>query len=330
MSFTQVPPLPPTKTTGVISPDTVAKRTAFLARFLHTIASTPLFLRSPFLTSFLKETSKDHFRKVKKSAKRVKRAEKVQEHSTIGDSVPCSASLMTDHFNVISDFLSSSEHLKRKLKRQSESLISSLVAVSKEIESFAELLKSISELQDVATRTDTLSWNYGSFATAMFQWSKWEMEIAEICKEKLNLFFKYRYMEVKELKEILKERENRLQSFVKASEKLEAKKTKLWAQGDVSKWNLSASDLLDIPGLRSDKAQAFARMLPSETLQVQGLQDSYGYCNYLAKGEVYRMISYCNEQEKTHFAEVSLLMEQCLQSLALEWRTLSSSLSSSH
>lgn len=326
----QVPPLPPKKSTGLASSDTVTKRTAFLTRFLHTLAATPLFLHSPYLLAFLKETSNDHFSKIQKTTKRLKRPDFVQEQPSLSDTVMCSSPVLTDHFSVISDFLAATELLKKKLKRQSESLIFALNSLSKELESFAETLKSLSDLQDVATRTDTMRWNYGSFASAMFQWSKHEAELAELCKDNLNLFFKYRYSETAELKEVLKEREARLQIYLRAAERLEGRKSKLWAQGDAGKWMLSAADLLQLSFLRSDKAQAFAKMLPAETMTVKSLQDTYGYFNYLAKAEIYRLVTYSNDTETHHFAEFSSLVEHCLQSLALEWRTFTSTLSSSH
>lgn len=326
----QVPPLPPKKTTGQVSTDTISKRTAFLGRFLQTIAATPLFLRSPYLLSFLQEASNDHFHQVQKTAKRLKRPELVQEQPSLTDTVICSSPLLTDHFTVISDFLTHSEALKKKLKRQSESLISALSSLSKELEAFAETLKALSELQDVATRTDTMRWNYGSFATAMFQWSKHESEIAELCQDHLNLFFKYRYSETAELKEVLKERETHLQAYVKAAERLESRKNRLWAQGDAGKWMLSAADLLQLATLRSEKALAWPKMLPADTQAVDSLQASYGYFNYLAKAEMFRLGTQANETETRHFTEFSILVEQCLQSLALEWRTFSSTLSSSH
>jgi hypothetical protein len=132
------------------------------------------------------------------------------------------------------------------------------------------------------------------------------------------------------LKEVLKEREARLQTYLRAAERLEGRKSKLWAQGDAGKWMLSAADLLQLSFLRSDKAQACAKMLPAETMTVKSLQDTYGYFNYLAKAEIYRLVTYSNDTETHHFAEFSSLVEHCLQSLALEWRTFTSTLSSSH
>lgn len=326
----QVPPLPPKKATGLVSSDTISKRTAFLSRFLQNIAATPLFLRSPYLLAFLKEASNDHFHQVQKTTKRLKRPELVQEQPSLSDSVLCSSPLLTDHFTVISDFLTHTELLKKKLKRQSESLVSALGSVSKELEAFAETLKALSELQDVATRTDTMRWNYGGFATAVFQWSKHESEIAELCKDHLNQFFKYRYLEAAELQEVLKERETHLQVYVKAAERLESRKNRLWAQGEAGKWMLSAADLQQLATLRSEKALALPKMLPADTLAVDALQATYGYFNYLAKAEMFRLGSETNEAETRHFAEFSALVEHCLQSLALEWRTFSSTLSSSH
>mmetsp|Transcript_4832 Transcript_4832/g.4701 ORF Transcript_4832/g.4701 Transcript_4832/m.4701 type:complete len:105 (+) Transcript_4832:946-1260(+) len=102
----------------------------------------------------------------------------------------------------------------------------------------------------------------------------------------MSTFFKYAYNEVTPLKDLIKERENWFQNYIKSEKKLIARKDKLWAQGDVNKWEIEVKDLsIDISALQENKELAFEKMLTQETKRVEKIKDMYAFYNYKLQEE---------------------------------------------
>ena len=91
----------------------------------------------------------------------------------------------------------------------------------------------------------------------------------------------YGAKEVPCLRQIIKLRGDHERALKKLEQKIQNKKEKLWAKGDIQMWELNPDDAsLDLPKLSEDKEYAFERMLPQESSVLEKVREIYGFYNY--------------------------------------------------
>lgn len=123
------------------------------------------------------------------------------------------------------------------------------------------------------------------------------------------MFFKFKYTGVDPFKELILARDIRFTNFIKADSKLYEKKTRLWQQGDPSKWCMDNSKV-DTAALRSSKEYAYSRMLNQETQAVNQLKDEYAYFNFQVHCELERVLTDNSILENRHFRRWSKKMSE--------------------
>lgn len=86
----------------------------------------PLLRKSSYLLSFLSETDPKLFQEVKKKSSKEKKLTKLEEFWTIDGKVICDPIINESETASVNEYLSISESMKKKLKRQSDEIISTL------------------------------------------------------------------------------------------------------------------------------------------------------------------------------------------------------------
>lgn len=295
-----IPPIPKKRKRGRLADETVLKRRKFLGRFISSVVTNPLFLRSQFLVEFLKDTSGEQFLAVQKAATRLKRPEKVEEFPTIEGFSACSDSLASDYINSCNTYLSQAEMLEKRLKRQSQALMEALRSVSAQTEAMADTYRALAGL--TSPMEDTRAHDmYTSSAATLMHWSTYELRLGEAVYDNFTTFYKFRAQELGVLKEMLRERETLLGGYHKAEEKLQGKKEKLWAHGDVSKWDIDPELHLDTSLLTSNKDTSLAVMLHKDSAQVQRLRLLFAYHNYHVMSELRRVLAGAQVSEQENW-----------------------------
>ena len=239
--------------------------------------------------------------------------------------VTCYPSLSQTYTNQLQDFVSSSESIKRSLKRKTAGIISSLNHLSAELLSYAEEIQRLAELQsslaEVRT-TQAVSHReiYQTVSAVMREWGKYEADMAGVVNEYLTNFFKYRYTEMTSLRELLKEREEFRDVYLKAEGRLQARKERLWSHKEqLEKWELDLNRS-QIPALLENKSLAFSHMLPLETLHVKHLKDMYGFLHYQTFADSSKLLAETTQIESLHFADMGRVYDEKTQVLCEEWR----------
>ncbi|CAG9319224.1 unnamed protein product [Blepharisma stoltei] len=220
-----IPPLPDKKAHGNTEDMTILKRQRFLQRYMNSLISNPIFRSSPSFELFLKENSDKEFKSSKDCNKKTKRAALNQFISLTGD-LYCDSRDHATKFNAISQYLNNGETIKKKLKRQSEEIMEDLLKLSKTIASYAETIRQAADLQDLPDFNDGHKELYKSLNDALLDWSDWEIENSNFISDYFNMFFKFGYMELGALKELIKERENHYGNFKRAEGKESEKRRK--------------------------------------------------------------------------------------------------------
>lgn len=141
-----MPPNPPKRFKN--SSDSYLKQRYFLEKFINCIARNPLLRRSSYLQTFLLEADYKVFSDAKKKSSKEKKIQRLEEFWTLDGTVIC------DPFNdesekvTVNEYINIVESMKKKLKRQSDTLISTFTELSNQMH---EISKSFEILENIQT-----------------------------------------------------------------------------------------------------------------------------------------------------------------------------------
>ena len=328
VSSRQLPPNPPKKTMNKFENETLRKRVKFLQEFINAILRCEIYKRSPILLGFLKEGVPKQFELLKKviltqQGSKMRRPLKVDDMQSISGSLMCNPTTSQDFAIRLNTFLTNSELVKKKLKRQTELLMQAFKGLSVQIKTFNDSVKELSNLQESIPEAHRHKLIYGELVNVLETWSRQEDDMAEQINEAFNMFFKYRYNEMSAVRDMIKEREGFLSIYLKAEKGLKAKKEQLWQKGDVLKWDIRPEDShIEIGKLKKDKELAFSKMLHVESAIVQKQKDTYGFYNYQLQAELERVMSEASEVESRHFNGFGEMHTKSMQRIETQWRAM--------
>jgi len=319
-----VAPIPKKQNTGRLAEETILKRSRFLGRFMESIVRTPAFLRSQWLLAFLGETGLEQFQATKKATTKFRRPDRVEDFPTLSGSHLLNDSLSTEYLQACNDLLSHSEILKKRLKRQSQSLLNTLKSLNEQLQGVAETYKSLSELQDsLGAGSKEL---FAGLSEVFRDWSGFEGHLYEAVYDHMDTFYKFRYQEMTVLKDLLRERDVYLSAYLKADERLNSRKERLWTQADPSKWELDSDSALDSASLTSNKSLATTLMLPKDTATVGRAKDLFAYYNAMAFLELRRVAKEVTGSERRNALALVLRQTELAEDLRRTLGTLTTSI----
>jgi hypothetical protein len=248
----------------------------------------------------------------------------MEDFPTLSGSHLLSESLSTEYFQSCNDFLSHSEILKKRLKRQSQSLLDTLKSLSAQLEGVAETYKALGELQDsLSTGSKEL---FEGLSGVFKDWSGFEGHLYEAVYDHMDTFYKFRYQEMTVLKDLLRERDTYLSAYLKAEERLCSRKEKLWSQADPSKWELDSDSALDPAALMSNKSLATTLMLPRDTATVGRAKDLFAYYNAMTFQELRRVAKEVSLSERRNALALVLRQSELAEDLRRSLGTRSTSI----
>ena len=92
--------------------------------------------------------------------------------------------------------------------------------------------------------------------------------------------------------ELLSKREEEQNKFIQENKKLTAKKEKLWAGMDISKWEIYEDfNKIDRVLLVRDKFYGFSKMCTNETHNLNNMQNKLGYLNKCSIDELKKLVN---------------------------------------
>ncbi|CAG9329909.1 unnamed protein product [Blepharisma stoltei] len=279
------------------------KQRVFLQNFISSVVRNQLFRRSIHLQGFLKEADPSEFNQLKKQSNKLKKPNKIEEHWTMEGYVICDPFLEEKECTVLDEYLHYTEAMKKKIKRQTDTLIEAIKEVSQLIFDISKSFEILESLQDYFPEIPASKLHYNLLKNSFLLWSEHEIETSKIIKDYYNIYFKYGYTEISSLKEFVKERENKLAIYQKSLNAFDKKKEKLWNTKDVSKWGCNPEEQLDINKLLQNKQFAFTKMLHKEGKEIEKLKNEFSYYNFQVKAETRRVFLENQVIANGHFSE---------------------------
>mmetsp|Transcript_21559 Transcript_21559/g.24780 ORF Transcript_21559/g.24780 Transcript_21559/m.24780 type:complete len:193 (+) Transcript_21559:1299-1877(+) len=158
-----------------------------------------------------------------------------------------------------------------------------------------------------------------TISTLLSSWSDSYEGQENILKNWFPRFFKYNMNEYKSMVEILDHRNATKDKFVKMQTDLEQLKTKLYAERDFTKWNLSNDDKAHLDELDEDEYLAKSRMLPEETGRLNDQKLLLKYLNNTLENEIKRVLRYNYKDLKGHFLRIAAQQCQIFTNTQIVW-----------
>jgi len=322
-----VPPAPPKRFRNSIAIENQNKQLVFLQRFLSAIVRNHIFRRSSFLVGFLKENSSKNFQAIKKEANKLKKPDSVNQMFTINGTAICDPVINVQEDQKITDYLNSTEVLKKKLKRQTDTLIEKLSEVSDLFGGISETYKNLEDLQSKLPEIPGNKPLYCALKESFAEWAASEYQKLNLVRNYCNAFSKYGYLEVSPLLDLVKEKDSKLAQYRKSKQKLLQKKEKLWQVGNVQQWGLRMEDLnISESEILKDKQLAFSKMLYKDNRVLKRIEDEFAYLNFQVRSECRRVMLDNQLIENIHFTELGNKLKDHTQYLHQHWENFISKL----
>ena len=268
-----IPPLPSKKIgSRRFEVDFIAKRMKFLQKFIDAVVENEIFKANEPLKAFLSISDKNQFFAKMKELSSYQLSSYVNEYRTFDGEITIDMpdegekeryfTNITNYFKIQSQLF---DRLNSNFKTLHKSLINSCYALN-DIKFFKN-------------------------------WKRITYKQNEIFKTYLKDFFKYIRMECAAYTELIVKRNSLKGVYFEEQKKLNSKKEKLWASGDVSKWEIIDDfNKIDHLYLKTDKYYAFSKMCTQESNHLANLGNTLGFYNRQNMQELKKLMkNNCNK-----------------------------------
>ena len=294
--YNLIPPLPGKKIGGRrFELDFVSKRMHFLNEFLNNLVAIEEFKASDFLISFLSIVDRSQFDYKMKEVNNLPAPPMyIEDIKTLSGKVKIfnDNSLNEQYFSNVQNYFKLQNQLLEKLNedlkffyKTMNAAVSNLENVQKDFE-FLHLLNSqVHMKEDIVKSYEELGIFFKNWKNIIFNQN-------DIIRKRVKDFYKYVRMEGEAYLELFIKRDEIQNKFNSENKRLQAKKDKLWAQMDISKWEiLEDFGKIDRVLLVRDKIYGCSKMCTNETNNLNNLHKKLGYVNKCSIDELKRLVN---------------------------------------
>ena len=291
-----IPPLPGKKIGGRrFELDFVSKRMHFLNEFLNNLVAVEEFKASDFLVSFLSTVDRAQFEyKMKEINNYQTEPMYIEEIKTLSGKIKIfnDNNLNEQYFSNVQNYFKLQNQLLEKLNldlkffyKTMNAAVTNLENVQKDFE-FLHLLNSqVHMKEDIVKSYEQLGIFFKNWKNIIFNQN-------DVIRRRVKDFYKYVRMEGEAYLELFVKRDDIQNKFNSENKRLTAKKDKLWAQMDISKWEiLEDFGRIDRVLLVRDKVYGCSKMCTTETNNLINLQKKLGYVNKCSIDELKRLVN---------------------------------------
>jgi len=303
-----VPPLPGKKMGGRrFELDFVSKRMHFLNEFLNNVVAVEEFKASEILVSFLSMSDRTQFEyRMKEMSNFSAPPLYIEDIKTLNGKIKISIdnSLNEQYFGNVQNYFKLQNQLLEKLNEDLKFFYKSLNAAVSNLENVQKDFEFLHLLNSQVHMKEDIVKSFEQFEFFFKNWKNIIFNQNDVIRRRVKDFFKYVRMEGETYLELFSKREEIQNKFISDSRKLQAKKDKLWAQMDISKWEiLEDFGRIDRVLLVRDKIYGCSKMCTTETNNLNNLQKKLGYVNKCSIDELKRLV---NKYKNTFVENIKL------------------------
>ena len=291
-----VPPLPNKKMGNRrFEPDFLEKRMKFLNLFINNLVQSESFKSSEILIAFLSYQDRGKFDSKFKEYTTQQPSAYVEEYKTLDGKVTISHDEGNEkYFTNINKYFRLQGQILDRLNFSLKMFYNNMNQV---IDSLKDVQKNFEILHVLNTRVlmkQTITKSYEEMSCFFKNYGKILIKQNDMVKNHMKDFFKYINLEGKAYTELIERREELKAKYTQENQKLTAKKEKLYATGDITKFELGDDKNVDRDRILHDKPYAFDHICKSDSNSLLKIYNQLGYANKMNMRELKKMIKeYC-------------------------------------
>ena len=291
-----VPPLPNKKMGNRrFDKDFIIKRMKFLNLFINNLVKSESFKSSEILMAFLSYEDRGKFDSKMKEYTTQQPSAYVEEYKTLDGKVTISHDEGNEkYFTNINRYFRLQGQILDRLNFSLKMFYNNMNLVS---ESLQDVQKNFEILHVLNTRVlmkQTITKSYEEMACFFKNYRKILIKQNDMVKNHMKDFFKYINLEGKAYNELIERREELKARYNAENQRVTSKKEKIYASGDISKFELGDDKTIDKDRILHDKPYAFEHMCKTDTLNLQKIYNQLGYANKMNMRELKKIIKeYC-------------------------------------
>jgi tetrahydromethanopterin S-methyltransferase subunit A len=291
-----VPPLPNKKMGNRrFDDDFIAKRMKFLNLFINNLVQSETFKSSELLVAFLSYQDRGKFESKVKEYSTQQPSAYVEEYKTLDGKVTISHDEGNEkYFTNISKYFRLQGQILERLNFSLKMFFNNMNQVAESLQDVQKNFEIMHVLNTRVLMKQTITKSYEEMSCFFKNYRKILIKQNEMVKNHMKDFFKYINLEGKAYTELIERREELKAKYTAENQKLTAKKEKLYATGDISKFDLGDGRGVDKDRALHDKPYAFEHMCKADTSNLQKIYNQLGYANKMNMRELKKMIKeYC-------------------------------------
>jgi hypothetical protein len=170
--------------------------------------------------------------------------------------------------------------------------------------------------------TETITKTYQEMNRFFRNYKKILIKHNEMIKIHIKNFFKYINIESKAYNELIERREELRNKFIAENQKVTAKKEKVFATGDINKFELGEDKNIDKERILTDKPYAFEHICKSDTNALMKIYHQLGYANKMNILELKNLINDCCARYVNNIKNFDAKFYPTINDLVTTWSNL--------
>ena len=291
-----IPPLPNKKMGNRrLENDFIVKRMKFLNLFINNVVASEDFKASEILVAFLSYTDRGKFESKFKEYQSQIPSSYVEDYKTLEGKVIISHDEGNEkYFTNISKYFKLQEQIMLRLNFSLKNFYNSMTQACANLQDVHKNFDILHVLNTRVLMKPTITKTFEELGFFFDNWMKVLIKQKELVKNHMKDFFKYVNFEGRAYQEIIDRREDLKNKYNAENARVNAKKEKLYAAGDINKFELGDQPGIDRDRLLKDKNYAFEHMCKADNLNLDKMHNQLGYANKMNMNELKKMIrEYC-------------------------------------
>ena len=291
-----IPPLPGKKIGGRrFELDFVSKRMHFLNEFLNNLVAIEEFKASDFLVSFLSTVDRTQFEfKMKEINNYINPPMYLEDYKTLTGKIKIfnDNNLNEQYFANVQNYFKLQNQLLEKLNEDLKLFYKTMNAAVTHLDNVQKDFEFLNLLNSQVHMKEDIVKSYEQLQIFFKNWKNLIYNQNDVIRKRVKDFYKFVRMEGEAYLELFVKRDELQNTFNAENKRLQAKKDKLWAQMDISKWEIMEDfNRIDRVLLVRDKIYGCSKMCTNETNNLINLQKKLGYINKCCIDELKRLVN---------------------------------------
>ena len=319
-----IPPLPNKKLGNRnFDQDFIEKRMKLLNLFINNLVQNETFKASDLLMAFLSYEDRAKFESKFKEYATTQTSSYVEEYKTLdGKAVLSFDEGNEKYFNNINKYFRLQGQIFDRLNFSLKIFFNNMKTVAESLQNVEKNFEILHLLNTRVLMTETITKTYQEMNRFFRNYKKILIKHNEMIKIHIKNFFKYINIESKAYNELIERREELRNKFIAENQKVTAKKEKVFATGDINKFELGEDKNIDKERILTDKPYAFEHICKSDTNALMKIYHQLGYANKMNILELKNLINDCCARYVNNIKNFDAKFYPTINDLVTTWSNL--------